>query len=92
MNTQKNVNGSVPVQEPQTPMLFHDGCSDCLDIARTLLSAMPSLEVVDLNLCPERTEEAAAKGIVALPCLVLGKKLMPVAPHSQLADIGSDGH
>lgn len=89
---ENNGDGSIPVQVPQNPMLFHDGCNVCLDIARTLLSTMPNLEIVDLKLYPEKKPEAAAKGIVALPCLVVGNKLMPVAPHSQLADIGTDGH
>lgn len=92
MNMENNGSGSLRMQQPQSPVLYHDGCNVCLDIARTLMSTMPGLEIVDLQLHPEKKIEAAAIGIVALPCLVVGSKLMPVAPHSQLADIGHDDH
>lgn len=91
-NLEHDVTGIKPVQEVRDSILYHDGCNICLDIARVLSSTMPSLKVVDLKLHPEMKSEAAAKAIAALPCLVIGEKVFPIAPHSELADIGTDGH
>lgn len=91
-NMENNVTGKKPVQELRDPVLYHDGCNICLDIARALSSTMPSLKVVDLKLHPEMKSDAAARGIVALPCLVIEEKVLPIAPHSELADIGTTGH
>ncbi|MEH6437731.1 hypothetical protein [Massilia sp. DD77] len=70
------------------PVLYHDGCSTCLQIATTLARLMPALEVVDLSLQGERTAEAEMLGVSALPCLVAGGELLPVSPHSILAELG----
>lgn len=91
-NMENNVTGKKPVQELRDPILYHDGCNICLDIAHALSSTMPSLKVVDLKLHPEMKSDAAARGIVALPCLVIEEKVLPIAPHSELVDIGTDGH
>lgn len=66
-------------------ILYHDGCRLCLDIARTLSSAMPGLCVVDLGLHPDLSGQAGAHGVTELPSLVIGSKVLPVAPHSDLA-------
>ena len=70
-------------------ILYHDGCSICLDIAQTLQGTMPGLAIVDLGLHPELKSQAEQRGVSALPCLVIGDKLLPIAPHSELSDIGS---
>jgi len=75
-----------------TPILFHDGCRVCLDIAETLAGTMPVLEIVDLGVHPDMAARAAAHGVVALPCLVIGGKVLPISPHSKLTDIGAPGH
>jgi hypothetical protein len=74
------------------PILFHDGCGLCLDIAQTLLGSMPGLTVVDLGLNPGMKDQAALRGVSSLPCLAIGDKLLPIAPHSALSDIGAAHH
>lgn len=71
------------------PILFHDGCTLCLDIARTLGATMPGLRVVDLGRDPDAAFEASGLGVRSLPSLVLGGLVLPVAPHSDIADIGA---
>jgi len=71
------------------PILYHDGCRVCLDIAAALQGTMPGLAIVDLGLHPGLRSQAAQRGVSALPCLVIGDKLLPIAPHSELSDIGS---
>ncbi|TFW30935.1 glutamine amidotransferase [Duganella callida] len=73
-------------------VLYHDGCKVCLDIARRFAGEMPALDIVDLSLQPQLKARAEALGVVALPSLVIGGKVLPVSPHSQLADIGTEGH
>lgn len=70
---------------PGFPILYHDGCRLCLDIARTLAARMPGLRVVDLCLHPGLAPQAKERGVVELPSLVIGTKVLPVAPHSDLA-------
>lgn len=82
----------LPAPGARDPILFHDGCRVCLDIALTLGAAMPGLAVVDLGLHPELKSAAALRGVSDLPCLVVGDKLLPIAPHSELSDIGSAHH
>ena len=65
-----------------TPILFHDGCKLCLDIAKTLLSAVPGLTVIDLSKLPQFKKEAIERGVFRLPSLVIGEKVLPVSPHS----------
>lgn len=71
------------------PVLYHDGCRLCLDIARTLGGAIPGLLVIDLGLEPALAPQATQRGVVALPSLVIGGKVLPVAPHSDLAHVGA---
>lgn len=82
---------SPAAQSPElsSPVLYHDGCRLCLDIARTLSGAMPGLCVVDLGLHPDLANQAAARGVIELPSLVIGSKVLPVAPHSDLAHVGA---
>ena len=77
-----------PVDRAST-ILYHDGCRLCLDIARTLAAAMPGLYVVDLGMHPDLACQAAARGVIELPSLVIGSKVLPVAPHSDLAHVGA---
>ena len=65
--------------------LYHDGCRLCLDIARTLGAVIPGLRVVDLCLDPGLAPQAKERGVVELPSLVINAKVLPVAPHSDLA-------
>jgi len=38
-------------------------------------------------------DQAELRGVSALPCLVIGNKLLPIAPHSTLSDIdGQPAH
>ena len=70
------------------PTLFHDGCNICLDIAGALGATMPGLRIVDLSLDGDAAFEAIGRGVSTLPCLVIGKRVLPIAPHSDIADIG----
>jgi glutaredoxin len=72
-----------------TPTLYHDGCNLCLDIARVLQAAMPGLAVVDLGLAPDLASDALAHGVRDLPSLVVDGRVLPVAPHSGIADVGA---
>lgn len=67
------------------PILYHDGCRLCVDIALTLGAAIPGLRVVDLCLHPGLAPQARERGVTELPSLVIGAKVLPVAPHSTLA-------
>ena len=75
----------TPSGDAGTPILYHDGCRLCLDIARTLAAVIPGLRVVDLCLHPGLTPQAKERGVIELPSLVIGAKVLPVAPHSDLA-------
>ena len=86
------MNPILPAPGAPEPILFHDGCRLCLDIAQTLLGTVPGLVIVDLGLDPAMKPEAALRGVVSLPCLVVGERLLPIAPHSALSDIGGDHH
>jgi len=70
-----------------SPILFHDGCGLCLDIAQTLELSIPGLTVIDLGAHPERKVDAVARGIEQLPSLVIGTKVLPVDPHSHIDHI-----
>jgi glutaredoxin len=77
------------LQDPNTiPTLFNDGCNVCLDIAATLGATMPGLRVIDLGIDSDAAFEAIERGVRALPCLVIGAQVLPIAPHSDIADIG----
>lgn len=71
------------------PVLFHDGCNICLDIAVTLNLTVPGLRIVDLGLQPQFTSEAMARGVEQLPSLVVGAKVLLISPHSDIAHIGA---
>lgn len=73
--------------DTDTPILYHDGCSTCLQIASTLARLMPTLDVVDLSLQVERIGEAGMLGVSALPCLVVGGEVLPVSQHSTLDEL-----
>lgn len=75
----------TPSGDAGLPTLYHDGCRLCLDIARTLGAVIPGLRVVDLCLYPGLAPQAKERGVVELPSLVIGAKVLPVAPHSDLA-------
>ena len=82
---------SQPASTPPSdaaPILYHDGCRLCLDIARTLGESISGLLIVDLGLEPALAPQATGRGVVALPSLVIGGKVLPVAPHSDLAHVG----
>lgn len=66
------------------PVLYHDGCRLCLDIARTLGATIPGLVVVDLGQDPGSKPQAVARGVVELPSLVIGAKVLSIAPHSRV--------
>ncbi|WP_306394300.1 hypothetical protein [Telluria beijingensis] len=83
--TQQSSSPAAHSLDRASTILYHDGCRLCLDIARTLASAMPGLVVVDLGLHPDLACQAAARGVSELPSLVIGAKVLPVAPHSDLA-------
>ena len=74
-----------PASDAGAPILYHDGCRLCLDIALTLGAAIPGLRVVDLCLHPGLAPQAKERGVIELPSLVIGAKVLPVAPHSTLA-------
>jgi GMP synthase (glutamine-hydrolysing) len=74
-----------PSTDTGAPILYHDGCRLCLDIALTLGAAIPGLQVVDLCLHPGLAPQARERGVTELPSLVIGTKVLPVAPHSDLA-------
>jgi len=46
---------------------------------------MPGLRVVDLCLYPGLAPQAKQCRVTELPSLVIGAKVLPVAPHSTLA-------
>ncbi|RNF31459.1 hypothetical protein NM04_07225 [Massilia aurea] len=75
----------LPSPSTDAPILYHDGCRLCLDIALTLGAAIPGLRVVDLCLHPGLAPQAKERGVTELPSLVIGAKVLPVAPHSTLA-------
>ncbi|MDY0976980.1 hypothetical protein SOM61_18605 [Massilia sp. CFBP9012] len=75
----------LPSPSTDAPILYHDGCRLCLDIALTLGAAIPGLRVVDLCLHPGLAPQARERGVTELPSLVIGAKVLPVAPHSDLA-------
>ncbi|TXF97450.1 hypothetical protein [Massilia arenae] len=77
----------LPSPSTDAPILYHDGCRLCLDIALTLGAAIPSLRVVDLCLHPGLAPQAKERGVTELPSLVIGTKVLPVAPHSDLAHV-----
>lgn len=70
-----------------SPVLFHDGCSLCLQIAGAMSGIVPGLRIVDLALQPEAAEEAGGFGIRDLPCLVIDGKPFAINPHSKLGEI-----
>lgn len=79
---------SPPLISESSRILFHDGCRLCLDIAQTLESSIPGLTVIDLGLQPELKFEAAVRGVERLPSLVIGAKVLPVDPHSDIDHVG----
>ncbi len=84
-------NDAASTLEPGVaPILFHDGCGLCLDIARTLESTIPGLSIINLGAHPELKFEAVARGIKELPSLVVGTKVLPIAPHSDVEHIGAE--
>lgn len=83
--TQQSPVAAAHFLDSASTILYHDGCRLCLDIARTLAGAMPGLVVVDLGLHPDLSGQAGARGVTELPSLVIGTKVLPVAPHSNLA-------
>ena len=88
MNTPQTTSvPELPAAE-SAPILFHDGCNVCLDISKTLLITIPGLSVVDLGLYPRFKAEALARGVEQLPSLVVGKKVLPISPHSDIDHIG----
>jgi hypothetical protein len=68
--------------------LYHDGCAIRLGIEATFATSLdPSLfeiETVNLSLVPERIDEAAQRGVVALPALILNGQVFAINPHSDL--------
>jgi len=70
-----------------TPILFHDGCNVCLDISKTLSATIPGLAVIDLSKLPQFKKEAVERGVSHLPSLVIGEKVLPVSPHSDIDHI-----
>lgn len=82
---------SVPVlpETDSAPVLFHDGCNVCLDIAQTLLLTIPGLSSIDLGVHPHFKAAALARGVEQLPSLVVGKKVLPISPHSDIGHIGA---
>ena len=87
--TQQSPSPATHSLDLASTVLYHDGCRLCLDIARTLSGAMPGLFVIDLGLHPDLASQAAARGVIELPSLVIGSKVLPVAPHSDLAHVGA---
>lgn len=88
MHQQDHTGAPWPHDAAQAATLYHDGCALCLDIARILRATIADLRVIDLGLDPDAAFEAIGLGVRALPCLVVGGKLLPLAPHSDIADIG----
>ncbi|RYG95654.1 MAG: hypothetical protein EON58_13725 [Alphaproteobacteria bacterium] len=80
---------SSPLISESSRILFHDGCRLCLDIARTLEQSIPGLTVIDLGVHPELKFEAVVRGIEQLPSLVIGTKVIPVDPHSDIDHVGA---
>lgn len=79
---------ATPETTTAAPVLYHDGCSLCLDIARLLRATIADLRVVDLSLDADAAFEAMGRGVRELPALVLGASVLPIAPHSDIADAG----
>lgn len=88
MNQQSPPGAPWPHAAARAPVLYHDGCALCLDIASILRATIAGLRVVDLGLDPDAAFEAIGLGVRELPCLIVGGKLMPIAPHSDIADVG----
>lgn len=82
--------GNTPAPFDQTPILFHDGCGLCLDIAQTLRGIVAGLRIIDLGKHPELQPDAVARGVERLPSLVVGARVLPIAPHSDVAHIGAN--
>lgn len=72
--------------------LYHDGCSTCLQIASVLRLTIPDLEVVDLSRETGRIDEAEMMGVTDLPSLFTQGELLPVDPHSTLAELRAGAH
>jgi hypothetical protein len=70
------------------PILFHDGCNICLELARTLAGVIAGLAVIDLSKLPQFKHEAHERGVRQLPSLVIRDRVIPVAPHSDIDHIG----
>ncbi|NML61667.1 hypothetical protein HHL21_11365 [Massilia sp. RP-1-19] len=92
MNQPANAVGNPADDIDGQPVLFHDGCNLCLDIAQTLERTIPGLSIIDLSLHPEFKFRAVAHGVVELPSLVVGTKVLSIAPHSEIAHIGAQEH
>lgn len=70
------------------PILFHDGCGICLELARTLSGIIAGLAVIDLSKLPLFKQEAQERGVRQLPSLVIGTKVYTVSPHSDIGQLG----
>lgn len=88
MNTAQTSNMPALPGSEATPVLFHDGCNVCLDISHTLMRTIPGLAVIDLGLHPQFKSAALARGVEQLPSLVVGRKVLPIASHSDIEHIG----
>lgn len=69
------------------PILFHDGCHICLDIAKTLKDTIPGLAVINLSKLRQFRNEARERGVERLPSLVVRRKVLAIAPHSGIDHI-----
>ncbi len=67
-------------------ILFHDGCSICLELAGTFSAILTMVEIVDLATFPERAAEAQALGVALLPSIVIDGKVFPLHPHVSCAE------
>ena len=74
----------------KTTILFHDGCQLCLSIEarfHALLANAPGgFESVNLGQDPSRGPEAAQRGVVRLPSLVVEGQVLRLDDHSPLSD------
>lgn len=69
------------------PILFHDGCHVCLDIASMLKDSIPGLTVINLSRLRQFKKEAVERGVERLPSLVLRQTVLPIAPHAGIDHI-----
>ncbi len=68
--------------------LFHDGCSLCLGIDRSMAAAFATplhrYESFDLARQPESAAQAKALGITRLPSLVIDGRVLRLEDHSPI--------